>query len=156
MQHDDLIWTIINNEFCSYKSKLRLEKQTFCRNPYSLTGLCNKRTCPLANSRYATLREEKGEIFLCMKTIERAHTPRKLWEKVKLPKNYEASIKVIDKELQYWPSFIIHKTKQRLTRMHEVLKRMRKLRTKVTPELEIVQKKTEKREAVREKKAECC
>ena len=42
MQHDDLIWQIINNEFCSFKAKLRMEKKAFCRNPYNVTGLCNR------------------------------------------------------------------------------------------------------------------
>ena len=70
MQHDDMIWQIINNEFCSFKAKLRMEKQTFCRNPYNVTGLCSRRNCPLANSRYATVREEKGKVFLYVLCIQ--------------------------------------------------------------------------------------
>ena len=85
MQNDDMIWQIINNQFCSYKSHVAVDEKNkiqFCRNPYSVTGLCNKGTCPLANSKYATIREQDGKIHLFVKTIERAHTPKNMWEKV--------------------------------------------------------------------------
>ena len=70
-------------------------------------------------------------MFRCMKTIERAHSPKHLWEKVELPENKEQAMKMIDENLQYWPQFMIEKSKQRLLRIRQYLKRMRKLRMSV-------------------------
>lgn len=84
--------------------------------------------------------------------------PSKLWEKIKLSQNYQTALKQIDDRLIYWPKFLTHKCKQRLTRLTQVAIRMRKLAKedarlgeKVVPKLA---PKIRRREETRERKAE--
>jgi len=53
--------------------------------------------------------------------------PSKWWEKIKLSKNYQEALAQIEERLQYFPKFLLHKCKQRLTRLVQVATRMRKL-----------------------------
>jgi protein MAK16 len=129
MQNDEVIWQVINHQFCSFKSKIARER-TFCSNPYSVSGLCIRSACPLANSNYATIREEEGVCYLMMKTIERAHTPRNLWEKIQLPSNYVKALEIVSTRLEHFPKYLVHRNKQRLTKIHQMLIRMRKLKLK--------------------------
>ncbi|PSS28531.1 Protein MAK16 B like [Actinidia chinensis var. chinensis] len=152
MQHDEVIWQVIRHNHCSFMTKITTGN--FCRNPYNVTGICNRSSCPLANSRYATIRDHDGVFYLYMKTIERAHMPNKLWERVKLPRNYEKALEIIDKHLMYWPKFLVHKTKQRLTKMTQMRIRMRKLALKTREKIMTTPRKEKKREARREEKAE--
>ncbi|EER07807.1 Ran-binding protein, putative [Perkinsus marinus ATCC 50983] len=153
MQNDDTIWTCIGpgKGFCSFKVKRKDPPQVFCTNKYNVTGVCSKVTCPLANSNYATVIEDEGVCYLHIKTVERAHSPKKLWEKIKLSKNYAEALQQIDKALEFWPSHQINRCKQRLTRLRQTLIRARKLEMRdEKKEMSVVKKKTEKRERNRE------
>ncbi|KAI9628897.1 hypothetical protein KEM48_011291 [Puccinia striiformis f. sp. tritici PST-130] len=137
MQSDDVVWGIINHQFCSYKIKAapggghshnKAVGQNFCKNEYNATGLCNKASCPLANSRYATVREIGGIVYLFQKTVERAHSPANLWEKTRLSTNYAKALEQLSDILAWF---------------HD----------SPMPQLVAIKSKTERREKAREAKA---
>ncbi|GMH38937.1 hypothetical protein BSKO_06835 [Bryopsis sp. KO-2023] len=151
MQHDDLLWQVFKGR-CIFKVKT--VKQNFCKNEYNVSGLCNRSSCPLANSQYATIKEEEARCYLYMKTVETAHTPKNMWTKVKLSKNYQKALAQIDDHLMYWPKNLIHKNKQRLTKIVQYLIRIKKLSAQVRPKIVPIRRKEEKQEKTREAKAE--
>jgi protein MAK16 len=160
MQHDEMIWQVINHQFCSFKTtigKALSDKTHFCKHPYSVTGLCNRTSCPLANSKYATIREDNGRVSLFMKSVERAHSPKNLWEKISLSRNYTKALAQIDEHLAFFPKALIHRNKQRLTKVHQYLIRMRKIELKVRSgrkaKMVGIHRKIDQREERRERKA---
>lgn len=81
-----------------------------------------------------------------------------MWEKIKLSNNYSKALEQVDERLIYWPKFLIHKCKQRLTRLTQVQIRMRRIAAeeerlgeKMVPKLA---PKVKNRERARERKAE--
>lgn len=156
-----MIWSVINHQFCSHKARIGQEqhqnKTNFCRHPYSTTGLCNRGSCPLANSKYAVIREIDGVISLFIKTPERAHSPKNLWERIQLSRNYSKAMQQLDEHLAYFPKIQIHRNKQRLTKIHQYLLRMRKIQLKERAgkkaKMVTTNKKVDVRENRREEKA---
>ncbi|ODV60198.1 ribosome biosynthesis protein MAK16, partial [Ascoidea rubescens DSM 1968] len=152
---DEIIWQVVNQSFCAFKLKTTKE-QNFCRNEYNVSGLCSRQSCPLANSKYATIKQIDGKLYLYMKTVERQHTPSKLWERIRLSKNYQTALKQIDQHLLYWNKFSIHKCKQRLTKLTQVMITERRLLLKENDQerhLVGVKHKIKRREENRERKA---
>lgn len=153
--NDEITWHCINQGFCSFKVKIKQPKETFCRNEYNVTGLCNRVSCPLANSEYATIVEKEGICYLYMKTVERAHTPNRMWEKIELSRNYLEALKQIDTHMLHWKDHQINRCKQRLTKLRQYIVRQRKIALSDNQvSLVGIKQKTEKRERTREAKAE--
>lgn len=83
--------------------------------------------------------------------------PSKWWERIRLSSNYAKALEQLDERLIYWPKFLMHKCKQRLTRLTQVAIRMKKLakeeehiEERVVPKLA---PKVRRREETRERKA---
>ena len=86
------------------------------------------------------------------------HQPSKLYERIRLSQDYQVALEQIDSRLIYWPKFLIHKAKQRLTRLTQVAIRTRRLAKeeerlgeRLQPKLA---SKVKRREETRERKAE--
>ncbi|SOV10486.1 nucleolar preribosomal assembly protein, putative [Plasmodium sp. gorilla clade G2] len=152
MNNDSVTWEILGKGKCSFKKKV--DTEIFCLNEYNVTGLCTKSNCPLSNSVYSTIILDKGEIYLYMKSVERAHLPSALWSRVLLSLNKKEAFNVIYKELKFTQNIKhIKKCMKRYIRIKEILKRSRKLILQKQVKIMPIKKKTERRDKTREKKA---
>lgn len=84
--------------------------------------------------------------------------PNKWWERIRLPSNYSKALELVDERLAFWPKFLVHKCKQRLTRLTQVAirtkrlaKEQERLGERLVPKLA---PKVRRREETRERKAE--
>lgn len=135
-------------------TKFRFKTTVLCKNKYNVTGLCTKSNCPLANGYYATIIEDNEECYLYLKTPERANTPAKMWEKIKLDTNTVEAFKQIDRSMKnVYKEYLIQRCKRRLCRIREYLQKSRVLAEKERPVLVTESKKLAKRESSREIKA---
>jgi protein MAK16 len=80
-----------------------------------------------------------------------------LWEKIQLSRNYGKAIQQLDEHLAYFPKVLIHRNKQRLTKIYQYLLRMRKIELKQrsgkAAKLVSIHRKIDQREERRERKA---
>ncbi|KAI5192226.1 protein MAK16 [Nematocida sp. AWRm77] len=153
MVDDQTIWDTIGgkNRFCSFKMKT--ETDTLCRNANNNSGICSRETCPLANSKYATVREIKDTLYLLLKEPERAHRPNRLYEKIKLSEDYDTALEQIESEMKGFSEFLKHKCKQRLTKLTDYLERKDLLNEMGRPVYVHNRKKAERQDRAREAKA---
>ena len=47
-----------------------------------------------------------GECYLFVKEVERANFPNRMWEKVRLSRNYGLACRQIHQQLVYWPMYV--------------------------------------------------
>jgi len=148
---DELIWQILDKQFCSYK-RTGID-QDMCSHPLNVYQVCKRIFCPLSNSRYATVIEKKGKIYLLMKSPEKTHLPNQQWDKVLLSENYEQGLKDINGLLRFWDYRVIRRCKIRFTKIKLYLRRMRRLRMSIRPGVTHFKKRQERRLDSREKRA---
>ncbi len=146
------VWDSIGNKkTCAFK--LHTKTDTLCKNVYNSTGFCNETSCPLANTKYATVREIDDVIYLFIKEPENCNTPIKMWDKIALDYDYTKALEQIEEHLKFWDEETKHRCKLRLNKMFEYLERRIEFEKNPLPELVVRKKKMNRREKIRALKA---
>lgn len=149
---DKKIWdTIGNKKTCSFKLHTKLD--TLCKNEYNVTGICDEFSCPLANTKYATVRSINEEMYLFIKEPERCNKPKMMYEQIKLSSDYNTALKEIEENLEFWDPKVIHKCKQRMTKLTEYHERIEYLKEHGKEEYTVRKTKMYRREKIRALKA---
>ncbi|EPR77934.1 MAK16 Nuclear protein [Spraguea lophii 42_110] len=144
---DESIWqTIGGDNFCAYKMKT--DTITLCKHKNNVTGICEKQSCPLANSKYATVREIDKKLYLFIKQPDKYYEPKNMYQKILLSK-YEDALLEIDKHLNGYDKDLIHKCKQRLTKLDQYLER-----TKIIEEIGVEKYEARRKLRVKQTKKE--
>lgn len=145
---DRRIWDAIGNKkSCSFKMDTKLD--VLCKNKYNVTGVCNEFSCPLANTKYATVRSVDEKLYLFIKEPERCASPKSMYEKIQLSDDYDAALKEIEQNLEFWDPEVIHKCKQRMTKLTEYHERIQYLRENGQKEYMVRKTKMNRREKMR-------
>jgi len=132
-ENNDLVWDIIGeNQFCCFKKKTIVKN--FCKHEFNITGLCSRQSCPLANSKYATIIQQEGIFFLVQKDEKNLNFPNKIWKKIALSRNFGKAIQEINLNLAFWPKFFLYFAKLKLTRLTQIFLRFRINELKKTKE----------------------
>jgi protein MAK16 len=63
------------------------------------------------------------------------------------------ALEIVSTQLEHFPKYLVHRNKQRLTKIHQMLIRMRKLKLKARPKIVTINTNNEKMERGKEKKA---
>lgn len=77
-------------------------------------------------------RETGPDVYVCMCVVNRPtpSCPPPRPAPPQLSKNYARALARVSKELEFFPKYLQHRNKQRLTKIHQYLIRMRKLKLK--------------------------
>lgn len=62
-------------------------------------------------------------------------------------------MEIVSQQLEFFPKYLVHRNKQRLTKIHQMIIRMRKLKLKERPKIVTTNSKVEKVEKGKERKA---
>lgn len=127
---DESIWNLIGPKGKACSFKMTTDTLTLCKNENNVSGVCEFFSCPLANSKYATIREIKGRLYLFKKEPERMNMPVKQYEKILLDASYDKALVEIEEHLKFWDPALIHKCKQKLGKLTQYLIRKHELSLK--------------------------